>query len=117
MPLTREQIDAASDAKIVTVDAPELGGDGKVCIRLMSVGDRDSYELKLLSGDGKAIPDFRSELLSRTLCDAKGNLLYPGQEGVAAIKQRSSDVMHRLWHAALKHNALTEEEIKKLAGE
>jgi hypothetical protein len=117
MPLTRDQIDAASDAKIITVDVPELGGDGKVCIRLMSVGDRDSYEIKLLEGDGKAIPDFRSELLSRTLCDDKGVLLYPGDEGVTALKSRSSDLMHRLWHSALKHNALTEEEIKKLAGE
>jgi hypothetical protein len=117
MPLSRSQIDAATDAKIITVDVPELGGDGKVCIRLMSVGDRDSYEIKLLEADGKAIPDFRSELLSRTLCDDKGELLYPGSEGVAAIKARSADVMHRLWHAALRHNALTEEEIKKLAGE
>lgn len=115
MALTREQIDAATDAKIITVKVPELGGD--VCLRLMSVGDRDSYEIKLLEADGKAIPDFRSELLSRTLCNEKGELLYPGPEGVAAIKARSADVMHRLWHAALKHNALTEEEIKKLAGE
>ena len=115
MPLTREQIDSATDAKIIKVAVPELGGD--VCIRLMSVGDRDSYELKLLEGDGKAIPDFRSELLARTLCDEKGALLYPGDEGVAALKKRSSDVMHRLWQAALKHNALTEEEIKKIAGE
>lgn len=115
MALTREQIDAATDAKIITVNVPELGGD--VCLRLMSVGDRDSYEIKLLEADGKAIPDFRSELLSRTLCNEKGDLLYPGPEGVAAIKARSADVMHRLWHAALKHNALTEEEIKKLAGE
>ena len=40
MPLTRDQIDKAADAKILTVPCPELGGD--VCIRLMSVGDRDS---------------------------------------------------------------------------
>ena len=117
MPLTREQIDNAADAKIITVEAPELGGDGKVCLRVMSVGERDSYELKALESEKGAIVDFRSELLSRTLCDAKGILLYPGAEGVEAIKRRSSDVMHRLWHTALKHNALTEEEIKKLAGE
>ena len=117
MALTREQIDSAADAKIITVHCPELGGDGKVCLRLMSVGDRDSYELKLLENDGKAIPDFRSELLARTLCDDKGKLLYPGPEGVEALKRRSSDVMHKLWQAALKHNALTEEEIKKIAGE
>ena len=113
MALTREQIDAADDTKITKVQA--FGGE--VCIRLMSVGERDSYELMLVEAGGKAIPDFRSELLARTLCDAAGNLLYPGEEGVAALKSRSADVMHRLWHAALKHNALTEEEIKKLAGE
>jgi len=28
MPLTRDQIDNAPDAKIITVDAPELGGGG-----------------------------------------------------------------------------------------
>lgn len=113
MALTREQIDQADDAKILRVAA--FGGE--VCLRLMSVGDRDSYELKLVEAGGKAIPDFRSELLSRTLCDEKGVLLYPGQEGVDALKRRSADEMHKLWQAAMRHNALTEEEIKRLAGE
>lgn len=113
MALTREQIDQADDAKILRVAA--FGGE--VCLRLMSVGDRDSYELKLVEAGGKAIPDFRSELLSRTLCDEKGVLLYPGQEGVEALKRRSADEMHKLWQAAMRHNALTEEEIKRLAGE
>ncbi len=113
MALTREQIDRADDAKILRVAA--FGGE--VCLRLMSVGDRDSYELKLVEAGGKAIPDFRSELLSRTLCDEKGVLLYPGQEGVEALKRRSADEMHKLWQAAMRHNALTEEEIKRLAGE
>ena len=113
MALSRAEIDAASDAKIIKVQA----WGGEVCLRLMSVGERDSYELKLLDGNGKAIPDFRSELLSRTLCNEKGDLLYPGAEGVEALKRKSSDEMHRLWQAALKHNALTEEEIKQIAGE
>lgn len=113
MTLTREQIDKADDAKIIKVEA--FGGE--VCLRLMSVGDRDSYEMKLVEAGGKAIPDFRSELLARTLCDEKGTLLFPGDEGVESLKKRSSDQMHKLWQAAMKHNALTEEEIKRLAGE
>lgn len=113
MALSRAEIDAASDAKIIKAQA----WGGEVCLRLMSVGERDSYELKLLEQNGKAIPDFRSELLSRTLCDERGELLYPGPEGVEALKRKSSDEMHRLWQAALKHNALTEEEIKQIAGE
>jgi hypothetical protein len=36
---------------------------------------------------------------------------------VAALKRKSVDQIHGLWKAALKHNALTEEEIQKLAGE
>lgn len=113
MTLTREQIEQADDAKIIKVSA--FGGE--VCIRLMSVGDRDSYEMKIVENGGRAIPDFRSELLARTLCDEKGNLLFPGEEGVASLKRRSVDEMHRLWQAAMKHNALTEEEIKRVAGE
>lgn len=115
MPLTRDQIERANDARITTVPCPELGGE--VCLKIMSVGDRDSYELKLLEHDGKAIPDFRSELLSRTLCDETGELLFPGKDGVEALKKKSSGWMHRLWAAAMKHNALSEEEIKRLAGE
>jgi hypothetical protein len=116
MALTREQIENASDAKIIKV--PAFGGE--VCVRLMTVGDRDSYELKLLESQSKSvpvIPDFRSELLARCICDDKGVLLFPGDEGVAALRKRSVDEMHGLWKAALKHNALTEEEITKLAGE
>ena len=86
MALTREQIDAASDAKIIKV--PAFGGE--VCIRLMSVGDRDSYELKLLEGDGKAIPDFRSELLSRCICDDKGELLFQLDPTVYEATYRSA---------------------------
>jgi hypothetical protein len=116
MALTREQIENASDAKIIKV--PAFGGE--VCVRLMTVGDRDSYEVKLLEAQSKSvpvIPDFRSELLARCICDDKGVLLFPGDEGVAALRKRSVDEMHGLWKAALKHNALTEEEITKLAGE
>lgn len=113
MALTREQIDAANDTKIIKVKA--FGGE--CCIRLMTVGDRDSYELKLVESGGNAPPDFRSELVSRTLCDEQGNLLYPGAEGVEALKKKSADQVHKLWAAAMKHNAMTEEEIKKLAGE
>jgi hypothetical protein len=114
--LTRDQIDSAHDAKIIRV--PAFGGE--VCLRLMTVGDRDSYEVKLLDAQSQSvpvIPDFRSELLARCICDEKGVLLFPGTEGVEALKRRSVDEMHGLWKAALKHNALTEEEITKLAGE
>lgn len=112
MALTREQIESARP-DIVKVEA--FGGE--CCVRLMSVGDRDSYEVMLIENGGKVIPDFRSELVARTLCDEKGELLYPGKDGVEAIKKLPADQVHKVWAAALRHNAMTEEEINKIAGE
>jgi hypothetical protein len=113
MPLTREQIESTKNAKIIKVEA--FGGE--CCLRLMTVGDRDSYEVLLIENGGQVIPDFRSELVARTLCDEEGELLYPGKEGVEALRKLPADEIHRLWMAAMKHNAMTEEEIRNLAGE
>ncbi|NBW13178.1 MAG: hypothetical protein EBR82_34670 [Caulobacteraceae bacterium] len=112
MALTREQIESSS-ARVAPVEA--FGGE--CFVRVMSVGDRDAYEVLVIEHGGKIFPDFRSELVSRTLCDEKGKLLYPGSDGIEAIKQLPSDHVHKVWTAAMKHNAMTEEEIRKLAGE
>ena len=113
MPLTREQIESTKNAKVINVEA--FGGE--CCLRLMTVGDRDSYEVLLIENGGQVIPDFRSELVARTLCDEHGELLYPGKDGVEALRKLPADEIHKLWLAAMKHNAMTEEEIRNLAGE
>lgn len=113
MPLTREQIESTKCSKIIKV--PAFGDE--CCLRLMTVGDRDSYEVLLIENGGQVIPDFRSELVSRTLCDEAGELLYPGKEGVESLRKLPADEIHKLWMAAMKHNAMTEEEIRNLAGE
>ena len=113
MPLTREQIESTKNAKVIKVEA--FGGE--CCLRLMTVGDRDSYEVLLIENGGQVIPDFRSELVARTLCDEQGELLYPGKDGVEALRKLPADEIHKLWLAAKRHNAMTEEEIRNLAGE
>lgn len=113
MPLTREQIESTKNAKVIKVEA--FGGE--CCLRLMTVGDRDSYEVLLIENGGQVIPDFRSELVARTLCDEEGELLYPGKDGVEALRKLPADEIHKLWLAAMRHNAMTEEEIRNLAGE
>lgn len=117
MALSRAQIEAASKAKIAAGVVKVKAFGGECCLRLMSVGDRDSLELKLVEHGGKVIPDFRSEMLSRTLCDEAGELLYPGEDGVASLRKLSADEMHAVYMAAMKHNALTEDEVQKIAGE
>lgn len=117
--LTAAQIDAADDMSLLKVPVPQWGGD--VYIRVMRVEDRDAHELEMLAmqNAGKAgVPDnFRSRLLARCLCDERGELLFAGEEGVKRLGKKSVAVVHELWRKAMEHNALTQDELEKLAGE
>ena len=44
--LSRDQILKAADLKVEKVDVPEWGG--AIYLKVMSVGERDSYELSLI---------------------------------------------------------------------
>jgi hypothetical protein len=48
------------------------------------------------------------------LCDEKGHLLF-GPDEVALLAGKSARVMSRLWEAAMKHNALSDEDVEELA--
>jgi hypothetical protein len=50
------------------------------------------------------------------LCDAEGTLLFPGREGVETLKGLDSTAFSRLFDQALRHNRMTEADIKELAG-
>jgi hypothetical protein len=113
MPMTADQIKAACKPNIKTLEVPGLG---EVCIRTMSLRDRDSYEKAAMDAGGKLPEDWRSEYLSRCLCDAEGTLLFPGREGVETLKSLDSTAFSRLFDQALRHNRMTEADIKELAG-
>ena len=75
MPLTADDLKRACRPNIKTVDIPGLG---EVCIRAMTLRDRDSYEKASVDGGGKLPCDFRSQYLSRCLCDIDGTSLTVG---------------------------------------
>jgi hypothetical protein len=99
--LTAEQILKADDAKLLEVDVPEWGGS--VYIRVMSVGERDSYERMWIGRRETGVENFRTEYLARVICDEKGNLLF-SREQIAALADKNGAVMGRLFDAAMKHN-------------
>jgi hypothetical protein len=109
--LTAEQILAADDSGALRVEVPEWSGE--VYVRVMSVGERDSYERLWLGNRDKGIDNFRTEYLARVLCDDKGKLLFT-REQIAALSQKSGAVMGRLFDVAMKHNHMTGDDVEQL---
>jgi len=105
------------------LDAPELGGDGHIFIRKLSVKGREDWEQwcdeAQRNGVGAAIAKygFRAYLLARTLCDEFGVLLFEDPaEGVTVISECPADVMDRIYDAAVAFNNLTKEAQEELEG-
>lgn len=113
MPLSADDLRRACRPNVKTVDIPGLG---EVCVRAMTLRDRDSYEKASVDSGGKLPDDFRSQYLSRCLCDADGKLLFPGRDGIEVLQGLDAGVGAKLFDAALKHNKMTETDIKELAG-
>jgi hypothetical protein len=111
MALTAEQILSADDMGLKRVHVSEWGGD--VFIRVMSVGERDAYERKWIGKRETGIDNFRTQYLAGVLCDEAGKLLF-SRDQIDALSQKSGAVMGRLFDEAMKHNRMTEEDVKEL---
>ena len=110
--LTKAQILAADDLGLLEVNVPEWGGC--VFIRVMSVGERDSYENDWMVNKAKGVDNFRSKFLQRVLCDERGELLFTPEE-LPTLAKKSAAVMGRLWEAAMRHNKLSDADVEELA--
>lgn len=110
MALTAEQILAADDAGLLEVPVPEWGGS--VYVRVMSVGERDSYERMWIGKRETGVDNFRTEYLARVLCDEKGKLLFT-RDQMDKLAAKSGAVMGRLFDAAMKHNYMQEDAVEQ----
>lgn len=112
MALTKEQILAADDMGLLEVQVPEWGGS--VFVRVMTVGERDSYENDWMVNKSNGVDNFRTKFLQRVLCDEEGELLFKADE-IQTLAKKSARVMVRVWEAAMKHNALSDDDVEELA--
>ena len=112
MGLTKEQILAAEDMGLLEVAVPEWGGI--VHVRVMTVGERDSYENEWMANKHKGVENFRSKFLQRVLCDESGKLLFASDE-IDKLASKSARAITRIWEAAMRHNALTDDDVEELA--
>lgn len=118
--LTKDQIIKADKKKTIDVPVKEWGGD--VRLQELSASDRDMWENEsfVLNAEGtgaKFNPKHaRARLVVRCIVDDKGKRLFTDDE-VAAIGSLSASTIQRLFNAARKLNAISNEDIKELEGE
>jgi hypothetical protein len=100
--LTREKILAAKDLIIECVDVEQWGGS--VYVRNLSGKGRDAFEgSRVRIRDGNKVEmihdNTRAKLLSMTLCDESGNLLF-SQEDIEALGEKDAAVLDMLFDVA-----------------
>jgi hypothetical protein len=111
--LTAEQILSKDDSAILgPITVPEWGGD--VYLRMMSVGARDSYDRLFIGKRETGIPNWRAELLARTLCDENGSLLFTTAQ-VELLADKNAEPCTRLWDLAWKHNRMDGDAVERAA--
>ena len=124
--LTREAITRTSTFEMVEVDVTEWGNINQetgererttVFVRELSAKDRGELEAPRYTKKGQ--PDvakmyerainFRARLAAATCCDADGNLIFR-PEDVTLLTQKPVKVLIRICDAAIKLNALNEDD-------
>jgi hypothetical protein len=113
----KEQIKSASVRKPLRVHVKEWNLD--VYVRVMSVGERDDWELAWLDIRSRSVEkfhNFRAFYLARTLCDEHGVRIWKDDE-LHEIAALDGSVMGELFEVAQKHNKITEADVVELAGE
>lgn len=113
--MTRDEILAAKDLKVVEVPIPEWGdGTGSVFVRELTALEREELEASNIV-DGKDAPNPMGRVVAMSLCDKDGNRLFTlddapafGAKGLGALK--------RIFEAAITVSKLSSDEAKKIEG-
>jgi hypothetical protein len=117
--LSKDQILASDRKKTVDVHVKEWSGD--VRLQELSASDRDMWENEsfVLNAEGtgaKFNPKHaRARLVVRCIVDDKGRRMFSDDE-VAAIGSLSAATVQRLFNAARKLNAISDDDLSELEG-
>jgi hypothetical protein len=111
--LTRADIHAARDFTLQTVEVPEWGG--AIYLRSITVGALDEIQIRYIHMSGGALlqqngatdavltrnpemlRDMKPRLLSYSICDAEGTLLFDDDAGRAILRSKDPAVIDRLY--------------------
>lgn len=93
----------------VQVKEVEVAKDQAVYIREMTAGEREDYEKTFKVKDSNQI---RATLVSRSVCDEKGELLFT-DEDIPALMNMPASIALKIYAASNELNGLTVEAVDK----
>lgn len=107
----REKLLSARDLVVEPVQLPIM--DEPVYIREMTAGLREEFEAyaSKYGNTAEPAPQFREELLIRTVSDADGELLFT-REDIAELQKKSSRTVVTLFDIAMRVNKLRKEDVE-----
>lgn len=113
--LTREQIFGAMDLKIEAVYVPEWGGT--VYVRSLSGAGLDEFQGSRvrLNTQNKAelvYENTRAKLLSKTLCDEQGMLLFSDAD-VQKLGEKNAGALDRIYEVAQRMNGMRPDDLEQ----
>ena len=103
-----EDILSADQPQSLKISVPEWNRD--VYVRVLSLGELQTWELSCLRAKGEGVDDFRTKYLAMSLVDADGKPLFTSDQ----LKRLSGRVGARLFKIAQKHNELDDTEIQDI---
>jgi len=114
--LTRESILSAPDVDIEYVQVPEWKGG--LYVRNLSGTQRDAFEnacAKARRGGALDVRGLMTRYVVLTACDADGTAVFTDAD-VDALNAKSARALSRVFDAAQRVNAMTDEDVENLLG-
>lgn len=113
--LTREQILQAKDFTHESIFVPEWGGE--VFVRTMKASARDRFEASRVRLNADRQPEIvadntRARLLSMTVCDENGVLLF-SEADIEALGEKNAAAVDLVYEVALRMNAMRTADLEK----
>lgn len=112
--LTKEQILAASDCKVESVEVPEWGGT--VYMRSMTGNARDEIEERINDAqetDGTLV-GLRAAFVAASLCDQDGQSLDFDEDEVDQLGEKNAAALNRLADVAQRLSGITAADVDAL---
>jgi hypothetical protein len=111
--LSKDAILGANDLNVLKVHVKEWGGD--VYVRVMTVGEPRRLRMRVVGQQRERRAELPVQVLARCLCDKEGVRLFTDAE-IDKLAGKSIAVVDRLFNRAMKHNAMSMEDVNELAG-
>lgn len=114
-----EQVLAACDLPLESIDLPLWGPTGTFFVRRFSLADREQWELECYErsqktqGPASAL-GIKAFIVTLGLVDKDGNRIFTTEQA-DAVAQKSAEMVSTASAAISKHNGLTKDDIEDLA--